>query len=90
MLFISSSPEEALQGVELDVVLSLIVNYAVLSSHVAFFWCMWKLGERSEYCVTLDKALQSCETLQLGHAKLYYVVFWDPSSYFLILVELVV
>ena len=51
-----SSPEEALQGVELHVFLSLVRNFALLSSHVAFFWCMWKLGNRSVYCVTMEKA----------------------------------
>ncbi|XP_044169747.1 uncharacterized protein LOC122953823 [Acropora millepora] len=56
-----SSPEEALQGIQLHVVLSIIGNFAVLSSHVAFFWCMWKLRKRSKYCMTLDKAYSAAK-----------------------------
>ena len=56
-----SSPKEALQGVELHFVLSLIGNFALLSSHVAFFWCKWKLGKRSVYCVTMDKAYSAAK-----------------------------
>ena len=56
-----SSPEEALQGVELHFVLSLIGNFALLSSHVAFFSCMWKLGNGLVYCVTMYKAYSAAK-----------------------------
>ena len=55
----SSSPKGALQGIELRRVLSLVANFSILMSNVAFFWCMWKLGDRSEYCMTLDKAYRA-------------------------------
>ena len=54
-----SSPKEALQGVELRGILSLVANFAVFMSNVAFFWCMWKLGDRSVYCVTTEKAYRT-------------------------------
>ena len=56
-----SSPKGALEGLELSFVLSLVANFAVLVSHVAFFWCMWKLGDRSVYCVTMDKAYSAAK-----------------------------
>ena len=71
----SSSPKGALQGVELRFVLSLVANFAVLVSNVAFFWCMWKLGDRSVYCATMDKAYSAAKrsnwvALKLGRANL--------------------
>ena len=56
-----SSPEGASQGVKLQRVLSLIGNFATLSSNVTFFWCMWKLGDRSVYCVRMDKAYSAAK-----------------------------
>ena len=56
-----SSPMGALQGIELQRVLVLVANFSVLSSHVAFFWCMWKLGQRSVYCMTMDKAYSAAK-----------------------------
>ena len=45
-----------LHGIELVNVLSLVSNFAVLMSNLAFFWCMWKLQRRAVYCVTLETA----------------------------------
>ena len=56
-----SSPMSALQGIELRRVLQLVANFSVLMSNVAFFWCMWKLGQRSVYCVTMDKAYRAAK-----------------------------
>ena len=56
-----SSHEGASQGVKLRRVLSLIGNFATLSSHVTFFWCMWKLRDRSVYCVRMDKAYSAAK-----------------------------
>ncbi|XP_029185706.2 uncharacterized protein LOC114953585 [Acropora millepora] len=56
-----SSPGGALQGVELRYVLYIVANFAVLMSNIAFYWCMWKLGNRSEYCMTMDKAYSAAK-----------------------------
>ena len=47
---------ELLHGVELISILSLVSCFAVLMSNAAFFWCMWNLKRRSDYCVTLDQS----------------------------------
>lgn len=52
----SSTQPGILHGIELLSILSLVSNFAILMSNAAFFWCMWKLRERSVYCVTLTKA----------------------------------
>ncbi|XP_044169723.1 uncharacterized protein LOC114969078 [Acropora millepora] len=57
----SSSPMGAFQGIELRRVLQLVANLSVLLSNAAFFWCMWKLGQRSVYCLTMDKAYGSAK-----------------------------
>ena len=56
-----SSPEGASQGFKLQRVLALIGNFAALSSHVTFFLCLWKLGDRSVYCITMDKAYSAAK-----------------------------
>ena len=56
-----SSHEGDSQRVKLRRVLSLIGNFTILSSHVTFFWCMWKIGDRSVYCVTMDKAYSAAK-----------------------------
>ena len=85
-----SSPMGALQGIELRRVLVLVINFSVLMSHVAFFWCMWKLGQRSVYCVTMDKAysaakrsnwvMQNCTMLTFG-ILLLILLFWLNFSF---------
>ena len=57
----SSSPMGALQGIEQRRVLGLVVNFSVFMSNVAFFWCMWKLGERSDDCIKMDKAYDAAK-----------------------------
>ena len=56
-----SSHEGDSQRVKLRRVLSLIGNFATLSSHVTFFWCMCKLRDRSVYCVRMDKAYSAAK-----------------------------
>ncbi|KAK2550793.1 hypothetical protein P5673_028473 [Acropora cervicornis] len=85
-----SSPKGALQGIELRHVLELVANFSVLMSNVAFFWCMWKLGDRSVYCVTMDKAyraakrfnwvMQNCTMLIFG-ILLLIQLFWLNLSF---------
>ena len=57
----SSSPMGALQGIEKRHVLGLVVNFSVFMSNVAFFWCMWKLEERSDDCIKMDKAYDAAK-----------------------------
>ena len=57
----SSSPMAALQGIEKRHVLGLVVNFSVFMSNLAFFWCMWKLGERSDDCIKMDKAYHAAK-----------------------------
>ena len=57
----SSSPMGASQGIEQRRVLGLVVNLSVFMSNVAFFWCMWKLGERSDDCIKIDKAYDAAK-----------------------------
>ncbi|XP_067031316.1 uncharacterized protein [Acropora muricata] len=85
-----SSPGGALQGVELRYVLNIVANFAVLMSNIAFYWCMWKLGNRSEYCVTMDKAYSAakrsnwvtlnCTMFTFG-ILLLIQLFWFNSSF---------
>ena len=87
-----SSPKDALQGIELRRVLQLVANFSMLMSNVAFFWCMWKLGDRSEYCMTLDKAYSAakrfnwpwvklnCSTFTFGNLLLIQL-FWLNLSF---------
>ena len=85
-----SSPGGALQGVELRYVLYIVANFAVLMSNIAFYWCMWKLGNRSEYCVTMDKAYSAskrsnwvtlnCTMFTFG-ILLLIQLFWFNSSF---------
>ena len=57
------SPMGISQGIELQIrrMLKLVSNFSVFMSNVAFFWCMWKLGRRSLYCVTMDKAYRAAK-----------------------------
>ena len=57
----SSSPMGALQGIDKRHVLGLVVNFSVFMSNVAFFWCMWKLEERSNYCIKMAKAYEAAK-----------------------------
>ena len=85
-----SSPMGALQGIELGHVIELVANFSVLMSNVAFFWCMWKLGNRSVYCVTMDNAyraakrpnwvMQNCTMLIFG-ILLLIQLFWLNLSF---------
>ena len=85
-----SSPMGALQGIQLRRVLQLVANFSVLMSNVAFFWCMWKLGNRSVYCVAMDNAysaakrsnwvLQNCTILIFGVLLLIQLFWLNLSS----------
>ena len=85
-----SSPEEALQAVELQGILSVVANVAVLMSNVAFFWCMWKLGDRSEYCMTTDRAysaanrsnwvMLNCSMFTFGILLLINLIWFNLSA----------
>ena len=85
-----SSHEGASQRDKLQRVLSLIGNFAILSSHVTFYWCMWKLGDRSVYCVRMDKAYSAakrsnwvtlnCTMLTFG-ILLLILLFWLNLSF---------
>ena len=71
----SSSPKDALQGIELRRVLLLVDDFSILMSNVAFFWCMWKLGDRSEYCMTLDKAYGAAKRFNWVKLNCYTFTF---------------
>ena len=85
-----SSPEGAFQGVELRYVLNIVAYFAVLMSNIAFYWCMWKLGNRSEYCMTMDKAYSAakrsswvtlnCTMFTFG-ILLLITLFWFNPAY---------
>ncbi|KAK2550755.1 hypothetical protein P5673_028428 [Acropora cervicornis] len=52
-------------------------------STVEFFWCMWRLGDRSVYCVTMDRAAKPSNWVTLyvsiftfGILLLYITLFW--------------
>ena len=80
-----SSPMGASQGIELRLVLQLVADFSILMSNVAFFWCMWKLGQKSVYCVTMDQAysaakrsnwvMQNC-TMLIFAVLLLIQLFW--------------
>ena len=53
----SASLADNLGRIELVDILSLVGFSAFLMSNATFFWCMWKLQQRTVYCVTLEKAL---------------------------------
>ncbi|XP_015750367.1 PREDICTED: uncharacterized protein LOC107330242 [Acropora digitifera] len=86
----SLRPEGALQGVELRYVLNIVAYFAVLMSNIAFYWCMWKLENRSEYCMTMDKAYSAakrsnwvtlnCTMFTFG-ILLLITLFWFNSAY---------
>ena len=55
----STSLADNLGGIELVDLLSLASFSAILMSNATFFWCMWKLQQRTVYCVTLEKAFST-------------------------------
>ena len=52
----STSLADNLGRIELVDILALVSSSALLMSNATFFWCMWKLQQRTVYCVTLEKA----------------------------------
>ena len=52
----SASLADNLGRIELVDILSLVGFSAFLMSNATFLWCMWKLQQRTVYCVTLEKA----------------------------------
>ena len=57
----SSSPMGALQGIEKRHVFGLVIHFSIFMSNLAFFWCMWKLEERSKYYMTIDEAYDAAK-----------------------------
>ena len=57
----SASLADTFGRIELVDLLSLASFSAVLMSNATFFWCMWKLQQRTVYCVTLEKAFSTAE-----------------------------
>ena len=55
----SASLTDNFGRIELVDLLSLVASSAVLMSNATFFWCMWKLQQRTVYCVTLEKAFST-------------------------------
>ena len=55
----SASLADTFGRIELVDLLSLASFSAVLMSNATFFWCMWKLQQRTVYCVTLEKAFST-------------------------------
>ena len=55
----SASLADTFGRIELVDLLSLASFSAVLISNATFFWCMWKLQQRTVYCVTLEKAFST-------------------------------
>ena len=55
----SASLADNLDRIELVDLLSLVASSAVLMSNATFFWCMWKLQQRTVYCVTPEKAFST-------------------------------
>ena len=55
----STSLADNLGGIELVHFLSFVASSARLMSNATFFWCMWKLQQRTVYCVTLEKAFST-------------------------------
>ena len=57
----SSSPMGALQGIEKRHVFGLVIHFSIFMSNLAFFWCMWKLEERSDDCIKIEKAYHAAK-----------------------------
>ena len=55
----SASLADTFGRIELVDLLSFTSFSAVLMSNATFFWCMWKLQQRTVYCVTLEKAFST-------------------------------
>ena len=55
----STSLADNLGRIELVHFLSFVASSAILMSNATFFWCMWKLQQRTVYCVTLEKAFST-------------------------------
>ena len=55
----SASLADNFGRIELVDLLSLVSSSAVVMSNATFFWCMWKLQQRTVYCVTLEKAFST-------------------------------
>ena len=55
----SASLADTFGRIELVDLLSLASFSAVLMSNATFFWCMWKLQQRTVYYVTLEKAFST-------------------------------
>ena len=70
-----SSPMGAFQGIELRRVLQLVANLSVLLSNAAFFWCMWKLGQRSVYCLTMDQSYRAAKRSNWVTLNCYMIAF---------------
>ena len=63
----SASLADTFGRIELVDLLSLASFSAVLISNATFFWCMWKLQQRTVYCVTLEKAFSQQGVLFGSH-----------------------
>ena len=55
----SASLTDNLDRIELVDILPFVAFSARLMSNATFFWCMWKLQQRTVYCVTLEKAFST-------------------------------
>ena len=86
----SASLTDKLDRIELVDLLSLVASSARLMSNATFFWCMWKLQQRTVYCVTLEKAFSTAGrsiwvTLNVSMLifGFFFVVeiFWFPFNF---------
>ena len=57
----SASLRNVLHGIDSLGILSLVSYTAMLLSNTTFFWCMWKLPQRTVHCVTLEKAFSRAD-----------------------------
>ena len=86
----SASLTDNLDRIELVDLLSLAASSAVLMSNATFFWCMWKLQQRTVYCVTLEKAFSTSGRsiwVKINVSMLIFgffivvEVFWFPFNF---------
>ncbi|CAH3029774.1 unnamed protein product [Porites evermanni] len=55
----TNSSSTSLASTSLVDILSFVASCANLMSYATFFWCVWKLQQRTVYCVTLEKAFST-------------------------------
>ena len=71
----STSLQSVFHGIDSIGILSLVSYTATLLSNATFFWCMWKLPQRTVHCVTLDKAFSTADGSTLVTLNLTMLIF---------------